>query len=728
MHVLPRFQNITHGLRVFLVACAVLYAVIFAGCKSSDPQGTKEDDGGRTVDESYGFSLSASGEHVFTAVEEDSGYTAEEFTVSVTNTGSVDTGLIQLALSGSDADTFTLTPSSIENIAVSKAQTFLLTTTEGLPAGDYEATVTATGPDNFSRSFIIKFNVYIPTIIPVTFEEVRSNGASQTTTTTEISFRLDPPVDGLTIDNVSLNDGGTGAQIETITAGTEAGWWVLAISGITQEGTAAVNLTKQQYSFSGSSTAAVHYRFTYGLNVVTGGSLNFGTKIVGYAEAPAAQTVTVVNAGNQPLNGVAVAVNAGSNYTAAPAAADIAAGASASFTIRPKTGLVVGTYSLPALTVGTASTTASFSTSFTVRNGTITAGTVANATMTVNLTSAAADADVTVTVTPNDNYALKPTSLALSPTAATFTRVNATQYKFKMPANTDVTVTAQVIKPAENHMLEMSGTDNTVTVVKKAAGDYEEVYILVTSGTLKANRGGTAKVTLVAGGGGGGGTSNTTDDYGGGGGAGGVLRNQSAVIADGATYGVTIGGGGAGGVGGGTASEQGKDGGDTVLKKADGSAWFTALGGGGGGSGRNDPGMHGRPGGSGGGGGLGPGTAVGTGGAGTQGKNGGTPASGNTGHGAAGGGGFNAVGGANDGTTGGAGGAGIELSELTNAGWTSNTTVSTGGRGGYNSAPAAGTQYGGGGGGGGNAGGASPLNGAAGKGGILIVTIPWISP
>ena len=71
--------------------------------------------------------------------------------------------------------------------------------------------------------------------------------------------------------------------------------------------------------------------------------IDFGTKTVGYAEV-AAQTVTVTNTGNDWL---LLAQPEAENYVISQIAEEdryLAAGDSATFTIRPETGLPVGNY------------------------------------------------------------------------------------------------------------------------------------------------------------------------------------------------------------------------------------------------------------------------------------------------------------------------------------------------------------------------------------------------
>jgi hypothetical protein len=284
--------------------------------------------------------------------------------------------------------------------------------------------------------------------------------------------------------------------------------------------------------------------------------LQFEERIAGYTAAPAAQVITVENTGTQTLTGVAV--NGGPAYIGTPTTANIPAGSSATFSVQPKMGLASGSY--PAiLTVGTALASAEFEAAFSVRNGRITTNSpVTNGTMTVNLTSAAPSAQVTVTVTPNTNYVVRPTGF--TPTTVNFTKINATQYQFMMPPNTDLTVGTEIVHLASNPM----GNGGTIDIVNDN-GTYKEVHTFTynpgrqtngqTAYTLDVSSGTapiTANVIVVAGGGGGGGTRDNYDGWygravsndttGGGGGGTGGFYGQNSTASSGAagTEGIVI--------------------------------------------------------------------------------------------------------------------------------------------------------------------------------------------
>ena len=125
-------------------------------------------------------------------------------------------------------------------------------------------------------------------------------------------------------------------SVATVTNGvvTAVGAGTATIISTTQDGgktaTCVVTVTAQTYNIS--ATPAL---------------LNFGAVTGGYAAAPAAQTVTITNTGNQSVTvnlptSTNYTIAAGTGFTGGTAA--LAPNAAAEFTVRPKTGLGAGKY------------------------------------------------------------------------------------------------------------------------------------------------------------------------------------------------------------------------------------------------------------------------------------------------------------------------------------------------------------------------------------------------
>lgn len=79
--------------------------------------------------------------------------------VTITNNGTAATGELAIALAGTHATSFTVSPSSISNIAASGTDTFTVRPKTGLSAGTYTATVKVSGTGVTEKSFNVQFTV-----------------------------------------------------------------------------------------------------------------------------------------------------------------------------------------------------------------------------------------------------------------------------------------------------------------------------------------------------------------------------------------------------------------------------------------------------------------------------------------------------------------------------------------------------------------------------------------
>lgn len=86
--------------------------------------------------------------------------TAPSLEITVKKNGNVDTGDLNITLSGNNANCFTVTPDAIGNIgADSNVASFQVKPNAGLPAGTYTATVTVSGTKVVSQSIGVSFTV-----------------------------------------------------------------------------------------------------------------------------------------------------------------------------------------------------------------------------------------------------------------------------------------------------------------------------------------------------------------------------------------------------------------------------------------------------------------------------------------------------------------------------------------------------------------------------------------
>lgn len=153
----------------------------------------------------YGITLSQTSAYEFAAVEE--GYAAQTpLTVTVTNSGDTETGALNVAVSGTDADKFEVSPSSLASIAVSGNTTFTVTPKTGLAAGEYTATITVSNTNITNKTFDVKFTVEEAAETP--------SGSAYTPKKSEVSVEISG---GTNIKTEVLNDG---TKVKSSTQGT----------------------------------------------------------------------------------------------------------------------------------------------------------------------------------------------------------------------------------------------------------------------------------------------------------------------------------------------------------------------------------------------------------------------------------------------------------------------------------------------------------------------------
>lgn len=109
--------------------------------------------------EQTAIALAPDGDYTFPEATEGYGEQTP-LTVTVTKTGTVATGSLNITLSGNNAACFTVTPGTIGNIGVdSNNAPFQVVPKTDLPAGTYTATVTVSGTKVVSQSIGVSFTV-----------------------------------------------------------------------------------------------------------------------------------------------------------------------------------------------------------------------------------------------------------------------------------------------------------------------------------------------------------------------------------------------------------------------------------------------------------------------------------------------------------------------------------------------------------------------------------------
>ena len=132
-------------------------------------------------------------------------------------------------------------------------------------------------------------------------------------------------------------------------------------------GEATITVTTEDGSFTDTCEVTVTAK-TYGISV-SPSTLDFDSVTEGYQAAPAAQTVTITNTGNQT---VTVNLPASTNYTVTAetgftgGTATLSPNGTATFTVQPKTGLAAGSYDETLTISGDNNTSANIALSFEV--------------------------------------------------------------------------------------------------------------------------------------------------------------------------------------------------------------------------------------------------------------------------------------------------------------------------------------------------------------------------
>lgn len=112
------------------------------------------------VEQHTSIALVPAEDYTFPAATE--GYdTVPTLGITVKNTGSVNTGLLNITLSGNNANCFTVTPGAIDNIGTdsNNGASFQVEPKTGLAAGTYTATVTVDGTKVDRQSIGVSFTV-----------------------------------------------------------------------------------------------------------------------------------------------------------------------------------------------------------------------------------------------------------------------------------------------------------------------------------------------------------------------------------------------------------------------------------------------------------------------------------------------------------------------------------------------------------------------------------------
>ncbi len=105
-------------------------------------------------------SISLSETDIYTFPNLEAGYASPDvYSVKVTNTGNLSTGILTVSLAGKDSSSFILSPEEIADIPVADTGSFGIRPADGLPEGTYSATVVISGTLITTVTFDVSFTV-----------------------------------------------------------------------------------------------------------------------------------------------------------------------------------------------------------------------------------------------------------------------------------------------------------------------------------------------------------------------------------------------------------------------------------------------------------------------------------------------------------------------------------------------------------------------------------------
>jgi uncharacterized membrane protein len=258
------------------------------------------------------------------------------YTVSYTNNTAQGTATATVTGVGnyagsSGTKTFTIAPAPIYSISLSRTSTYTFPTADPGYGQQTALTVTVTNTGNRATGQLtISLTGGGATAFTLNKTTINSIAASGTTTDT---FTVTP--------NTGLAGGNYIATVR--------------VSG--------TNITSRTFDIVFSVKS-------YGISLSQTGTYTFSDVIVGYSAAPAALQVNVTNTGNQGTGALTAALSGGnaSDFTLSTTSISSVFGTmNNAFTVRPNTGLAIGTYTATVTVSGSNDITANFTVSFTVK-------------------------------------------------------------------------------------------------------------------------------------------------------------------------------------------------------------------------------------------------------------------------------------------------------------------------------------------------------------------------
>ena len=274
------------------------------------------------------------------------------FTVTNSTGGSINLGAP--TLSGANTADFEIDAAGLpQTLALGESATFTVRPKTGLAAGSYTAQVQLVAEDGAGTSQTLAAAVNFTVTPPVWRVGVAASPAGAGVCL----------VNGAEVSEASVEDGSS----VTLTAKENAGYRFLRWEN-EQGQTLTTDKEYIVHPTADMQLQMVFEKLVYAITA-TPGTLEFEPRVAGYAAAPDARTVTVKNTGNTEVTlalptAQGYDIQAGSGF--ANGQATLAAGGTATFTVRPKTGLAAGNYARAINVAGTNGASAVVNAAFTV--------------------------------------------------------------------------------------------------------------------------------------------------------------------------------------------------------------------------------------------------------------------------------------------------------------------------------------------------------------------------
>jgi uncharacterized membrane protein len=326
----------------------------------------------------YSIELEPTGTYDFP--EAGIGYGAQTAkTVTVTNTGNQATGTLTIGKSGANPGSFTVSKTSLNDIAAEGIDSFTVVPTTGLALGTYTAVITVNGGNDLNASLNVRFTVTETPAYAIglsetgtyVFPAVTTGYGSQTARPITVTNTGSQATGTLTIGKSGVNAYEftvSTTSLNSIAVNGNNNFTVAPATGLA-EGTytATITVTGENDLSAGFAVSfTVSNSPIYSIVLSQSGPYDFPGAEAGYGPQSAI-TVNVTNTGNQATGPLTIGNSGASFFSVSPGSlSSIAAGGTGTFTVAPNMGLGSGGYTGTITVNGGNIPSVGFNVSFTV--------------------------------------------------------------------------------------------------------------------------------------------------------------------------------------------------------------------------------------------------------------------------------------------------------------------------------------------------------------------------